>query len=115
MNVNFRQYLIFKMRPSAFLLFFGHLALEKLLKALYVEINKEHAPPLHNLQRLAKLAKLALDEKRKKELLEITSFNIEARYPDIKRSFRKKCTKEFTQARMETIKEIFQWLKKMMI
>jgi HEPN domain-containing protein len=106
---------LFEKEDYSYALFFGHLALEKLLKALYVEINKEHAPPLHNLQRLAKLAKLALDENRKKELLEITSFNIEARYPDIKRSFRKNCTKEFTQARMETIKEIFQWLKKMMI
>jgi len=106
---------LFEKEDYSYALFFGHLALEKLLKALYVEINKEHAPTLHNLQRLAKLAKLALDENRKKEFLEITSFNIEARYPDIKRSFRKKCTKEFTQARMETIKEIFQWLKKMMI
>ena len=95
-------------------LFFGHLALEKMLKAIYVDNNNDHAPPIHNLQRLAKLAKLALDEDKKGKLLKITSFNIESRYPDIKRSFRKKCTKDFTQGQMEIIKEIFQWLKKMM-
>ena len=106
---------LFEKGDYSYTLFFGHLALEKLLKALYVENNKEHAPPLHNLHRLAKMAKLALDEDRKKDFLTITSFNIEARYPDIKRSFRKKCTKEFTQEQMEIIKEIYQWLKKMMI
>ncbi len=41
----------------------------------------------------------------------VTSFNIEARYPDIQRSFRRKCTKEFTQTQMEKIKELFAWLK----
>jgi HEPN domain-containing protein len=106
---------LFEKEDFSYALFFGHLALEKLLKALYVENNKEHAPPLHNLQRLAKMAKLSLDEDRKKDFLLITSFNIEARYPDIKRSFRKKCTKEFTQEQMETIKEIYQWLKKTMM
>ena len=106
---------LFEKEDYSYALFFGHLALEKALKALYVDNNKEHAPPIHNLQRLAKLAKVALDEDRKKDLLKITSFNIEARYPDIKRSFRKKCTKDFTRAQMENIKEIFQWLKKTMM
>ena len=105
---------LFEKEDYSYALFFGHLALEKILKALYVVINKEHAPPVHNLQRLANLSKVDLDENRKKNLLEITSFNIEARYPDLKRSFRKKCTKDYTQEQMEIIKEIFQWLKKMM-
>ena len=105
---------LFEKEDYSYALFFGHLALEKVLKALYVDNIKEHAPPVHNLQRLAKLAKVNLDEDRKKDLLRITSFNIEARYPDIKRSFRKKCTKEFTQDQMENIREIFKWLKKMM-
>ena len=37
-------------------------------------------------------------------------FNIEARYPDMKRAFRKKCTGEFSVREMQLIKEIFQWL-----
>jgi hypothetical protein len=66
------------------------------------------------LQRLAREAGLSLDEEKSQTLLLITSFNIEARYPDIKRSFRKKCTKEFTLEQMQVIRETFQWLKKMM-
>ncbi len=98
----------------SYALFFGHLAVEKILKALYVGNKKQHAPPTHNLQRLAREAGLSLDEEKSQTLLLITSFNIEARYPDIKRSFRKKCTKEFTLEQMQVIRETFQWLKKMM-
>ena len=71
----------------------------------------EHAPPLHNLLRLAKKAGLEFDEAKIDGLIRITAFNIEARYPDLKRAFRKKCTAEFTNNQMNIIKEIFQWVK----
>ena len=35
---------LFEKEDYSYALFFGHLALEKILKALYVDINKEHAP-----------------------------------------------------------------------
>jgi HEPN domain-containing protein len=95
----------------SYALFFGHLAIEKLLKASYVANKSEHAPPIHNLLRLAKLAGLELEPDAIEQLILITSFNIESRYPDLKRSFRKKCTKEYTQDQMKTIKDIFQWLR----
>lgn len=101
-------------RDYSYALFFGHLAIEKMLKALYVENKKEHAPPTHNLQRLAREAGLSVNTERNQRLLLITSFNIEARYPDIKRSFRKKCTEEFTLEQMQVIRETFQWLQEMM-
>ena len=105
---------LFEKGDYSYALFFGHLAVEKILKALYVNKKKKHAPPTHNLQRLAREAGLTLDGGKNQTLLLITSFNIEARYPDIKRSFRKKCTKEFTLEQMQVIRETFQWLKKMM-
>jgi HEPN domain-containing protein len=105
---------LFEKGDYSYALFFGHLAVEKILKALYVDKKKEHAPPTHNLQRLARVAALSLDDEKSQTLLLITSFNIEARCPDIKRSFRKKCTKEFTLEQMRVIRETFQWLKKMM-
>ena len=105
---------LFEKKDYSYALFFGHLAVEKILKALYVEKKKEHAPHTHNLQRIARAAALSLDDEKSQTLLLITSFNIEARYPDIKRSFRKKCTEEFTFEQMQIIRETFQWLKKMM-
>ena len=38
----------------SYALFFGHLAIEKMLKALYAARVLEHAPPIHNLLRLAR-------------------------------------------------------------
>jgi HEPN domain-containing protein len=104
---------LFEKSDYSYALFFGHLAVEKILKALYVDLKKEHAPPIHNLPRIASLAGLSLDQEKNDVLILISSFNIEARYPDLKRSFRKRCTKEYTAEQMRVIKETFQWLKEM--
>ncbi len=72
----------------SYALFFGHLAVEKMLKALYAAHNQEHAPHTHNLLRLAHSTGLELDEARTEVLITVTAFNIEARYPDVKRTFR---------------------------
>jgi len=94
----------------SYALFFGHLAIEKLLKALYAAKLQKHAPPTHNLLRLAKETGLKLDETRTEKLITITTFNIEARYPDMKRTFRQQCTPKYTARQMTAIKEIFEWL-----
>ena len=97
----------------SYALFFGHLAIEKILKALYVSKQHEHAPRIHNLVRLAELSAISMTESRKDDLVKITAFNLESRYPDEKRSFRKKCTKDFTKSELSRIKETFQWLREM--
>lgn len=51
-------------RDFSYALFFGHLAVEKLLKAMYVAFKREHAPPIHNLVRPARSAEISLDESR---------------------------------------------------
>ena len=92
----------------SYCLFFGHLAVEKLLKGIYVQRKKEHAPPIHNLVRLAQLAGIKSDESRVEQLALISTFNIEARYPDLQRSFRKKCTQEFARENMALTRETLQ-------
>ncbi|MBI4991366.1 HEPN domain-containing protein [Candidatus Gottesmanbacteria bacterium] len=76
-------------------LFFLHLAIEKLLKALHQKRRNEPAPPIHNLARLADLCKLGLDEQTERELKEISSFSVSARYDDYKFSFYKKATRNY--------------------
>ncbi len=95
----------------SYALFFGHLVIEKMLKALYVKRQSQHAPLVHNLVYLAQLIELELDEEKTELLATITTFNIEARYPDLKRTFRQRCTQEFATTQMTTIKEIRTWLK----
>jgi HEPN domain-containing protein len=95
----------------SYALFFGHLAIEKMLKAIYAARIQQHAPPIHNLLRLARGAGLNLDAVRTEALITITAFNIETRYPDMKRAFRQKCTLEYTGRQMTRIKELFEWLR----
>lgn len=90
-------------------LFIGHLCLEKILKALWVKNNETDFPPrTHNLKKLADEAKFSMGEGDSIKLLEINDFNIEARYPDYKSDFYKKCSKEFTIAYITQIKELYQ-------
>lgn len=98
----------------SYALFFGHLAAEKLLKGLYVVLRGEHAPPIHNLLRLARSAGLKPNDVKADALIRITAFNIESRYPDVKRAFRQKCTAEFTSNQMQIIKEVFEWLRSLL-
>ena len=106
--------LFFEKRDFSYALFFGHLAVEKILKAFYVSKKKDQAPYSHNLLSLAELAEITLSDEKKEKLIKITAFNLESRYPDEKRSFRKKCTEEFTEGEMKQIEEIFVWLKSML-
>jgi len=93
-------------------LFFGHLAIEKLLKALVVKITKGHAPHTHSLIMLAKKTEIKISAQLMDSLAEITEFNMEARYPVESRDFYKKCTKEFTDNKFEEIRKAYRWFKK---
>lgn len=98
-------------RDYGYALFFGHLHLEKLLKAVFVSRHNEVPPFTHRLPFLAERAGLILTDERL-ELLEIvTDFNLEARYPDEKFTFQQKCTAEFTSQYLEKIQETASWLK----
>jgi len=90
--------ILFEKERYAWCLFLVHLVLEKLLKALWAARRKEATPPrTHNLLRLAEMCQLGLSEEDKTILLEITEFNIEARYPETEGDFYKTCTKEFAE------------------
>lgn len=93
-------------------LFCCHLVLEKYLKASVVLNTKDNPPHIHDLNRLAIIAKLEVSDERKKFLNEITKFNIQARYDDIKLAFYKKATKDYTGKYVEITEELIIWLKK---
>lgn len=91
-------------------LFIGHLVIEKLLKSIYVKNIDDNPPRTHDLLRLAERAQLEVTEEQKDTLDLLTTFNINARYPDYKQSFYKKCNHEFTTTNIEKIKELRTWL-----
>jgi len=100
-----------KRRTNA--MFCGHLAVEKMLKALCavrnIPIDREH--------KLLVLAKDSgyinqLSATEQQELLTITSFNIEARYDDYKRRFHAVCTPHYVDT---WSKIISNWHKKIKV
>jgi HEPN domain-containing protein len=103
---------LFEKGDYPYSLFFGHLTIEKILKAIYVDRLNESPPYTHRLVYLAE--KISLNPTVEQlELLEtITDFNMEARYPDEKFSFKKRCTKDFTEKHLRDIQVIREWLLK---
>lgn len=78
-------------------LFFIHLSIKKVLKGLHIYTNKRSAPLIHDLVRLAEKCKIKLSDKEKLQLVEISTFNISARYDDYKFKFYKKATKKYAK------------------
>jgi HEPN domain-containing protein len=105
---------LFKLKHYAYCLFFCHLTTEKLLKALVVQKTGKQAPQLHDLKRLAKLAGLKMTPEQRVHLEAITTFNIKARYDDVKQSFYQKATKSYAQEYLAITKEIGAWLKEIL-
>jgi len=103
---------LFAVEKFDWCLFLGHLVLEKVLKAHYVQDNDNQMPPrIHNLLKLAKKTRLPLDQELVIFLDEVSDFNLEVRYPEYKKEFKRKCTGEFCQTKFSKIKEHYQWLK----
>ena len=88
-------------------LFFAHLALEKILKAIVCKHSQDLAPKLHNLSRLSELAGLTLDTGKMEVLAEMNAFHIEGRYPE---SLTKPPTKAEALNYMARAEGVFQWL-----
>lgn len=87
---------LYTLKRYADCLFFGHLILEKVLKALVVQRTKEYAPYTHNLPQLMKLSQILLAEEDVKLLARVNQFNMQTRYPDEKLEFYKISTKSYT-------------------
>ena len=66
---------LFEKKDYSYSLFFGHLAVEKILKAVYVEKKDENVPRSHNLPRIAKAAGLTVPEDKLVDLIRITAKN----------------------------------------
>jgi HEPN domain-containing protein len=96
---------------NPYALFMGHLALEKLLKALVVKETGKHALYTHSLPMLAGKLAFAVPDRIKADLIVFMEFHSEARYPEAEREFYKKCTARFTKRNMAKIVRVFKWFR----
>jgi len=77
--------ILYDNKKFVYSLFFLHLSIEKILKALYVKKNSLQAPPIHNLSELVKGSKIIIDISQQKFITTLLPFYIQARYPDAKK------------------------------
>lgn len=101
---------LFKLKRYPESLFYGHMVLEKILKALVAQNKRKHASPTHNLLVLLTEAEINLSKEKMEFLAEVSKLNIRTRYPDYKLYFYKVCNRRYTEERLKKIKEIYKEL-----
>ena len=68
---------LFQTRRYPYALFFGHLAIEKILKAIFVKETKKHAPYTHSLPLLASKLTIEIPERLHKKLAQFMEFYLD--------------------------------------
>jgi len=102
---------LFKGRNYLQSLFFAHLVIEKLCKALWVKHNAGNVPPrTHNLIYILSATPITLSEERSEVRWGLNRFQLEGRYPDYLTKMRKICNEQFTNSMLGTTENLRLWL-----
>jgi HEPN domain-containing protein len=92
-------------------LFFAHLSLEKICKAIWVKDNETNHPPrVHNLVYILKQTKLEMSNEQLDFLLVFNDFQLEGRYPDYSMKIYQKCDAATTRSLLDKANKIKEWL-----
>lgn len=90
-------------------------ALEKIIKAVYLQENKAEAPRSHNLSYLVGLLNLNIEADLINLLAELSTYYIEGRYPTYKEKISQLINKDKSQTILIQTGEAFKWLKSQII
>jgi HEPN domain-containing protein len=86
-------------------------AIEKILKALYLQEISKEAPLSHNLVYLQSLLRLNLSKAQLRVLADLTTYYIEGRYPSYKKRLSTLIGREKSSKILKESEEIYRWLK----
>ncbi len=103
---------LFESKKYHHALFFLHLALEKIIKALYISKLDESPPYIHDLKALIVLTNEDIEKDELKQLGEISKFNVSARYDDYKYKIFKLATKEYASEWIKIGKKLYEKYQK---
>lgn len=93
-------------------LFWAHLALEKLCKALWIKTNEKNTPPLiHNLLRIVTLTNENFTDEQLSFLADMNTFQIKGRYPDYAESMEITVNKDVCEIYLEKTKQMILCLQ----
>lgn len=73
---------MFNTKRYIHVIFFCHLAIEKMLKAIVTESQEKHPPYTHDLYELIRLAHLDIPESHQSAIAKLNQLSIATRYPE---------------------------------
>lgn len=92
-------------------LFFTHLVIEKLCKAIWIRDNESNFPPrTHNLNYLLSQTFTSINDQDGELLLTLNRFQLEGRYPEYVSQVNKLCTGSFTLDLINKTNVLRLWL-----
>jgi HEPN domain-containing protein len=94
-----------------YVVFFCHLALEKLLKAIVAEAQDELPPKTHNLRYLLKLARIQVTPSHKEILDTLNTASIPTRYPEDLGELKSQFPKLIVEDYLRETKALLSWLR----
>jgi HEPN domain-containing protein len=98
---------LFETKRHLHCLFWAHLTLEKLAKALWVKNHQENIPPkVHNIVWLLEESQVEILPENIVFLEVFNRFQLSSRYPDYLRKMDKLCTQDFVIEQLQKVKEI---------
>ncbi len=104
-------YTLFKGRNYLQSLFFAHLVIEKICKALWIKHNEGNIPPrTHNLIHLLSTTPLELNDDKSEFMLSLNRFQLEGRYPDYLTKMHNICNELFTKTMIDETNKLRLWL-----
>ena len=94
-------------------LFFGHLYIEKICKALWVKNNSENTPPfIHNLVKIIDGIDTGLNDDDLTFLIELNKYQLSGRYPEYTFALQRQTTQMMAEIYIDNIKKVSECLLK---
>ena len=103
-----------KTKRYLYVVFMCQQAIEKILKAIYVQQNKNVPPRTHNLLYLADTLKLQVSASDKSLLFDLNQFYISTRYPQDRCRISQTVTQKKAKMYFENTKGVFPCFRKML-
>jgi len=102
---------MFKGERYFYTVFMCHLSIEKTLKGLIIQKNKEAPPKTHNLLYLIEIIDLELPEDMYDFVFTLNRVSVLTRYPDNLQRMLNEYSMDTTEQILEKGKELLKWLK----
>lgn len=102
---------VLKTKHYVYVIFFCHLAIEKLLKALVAKITKRIPPKTHDLLLLLRLSDIDLPEKYQILIARLNSVSIPTRYPDDISKLARQYNRAAADRYLKEATNFLRWLK----